>query len=316
MAYWTRLVEPYAAALPKADVTEAPHLFAIPGNHDWYDGLMSFMRLFGQKRTLGAWKTFQSRSYFALKLPHGFWLLGVDIQLESDIDQPQIEYFCKLATHHMRDGDRVILCTAEPDWVKGAIYNPELQSNLAFFEKQLADARPGVEIVARIAGDLHHYRRHESTDGRQNVIAGGGGAFLHPTHGEPVTVVRSGAGTDQRPYTLRASFPSESESRRLAWRKPLVRLAQPRLLACRRLRLHALLADAAPVPGRGPWGGSSSSCSCSSSSRTPTGPGIAGSRARSMRSRTSRRRWGSRTSAARCSVSTSRTSCPCGASSA
>ncbi|KYG05571.1 calcineurin [Sorangium cellulosum] len=220
-AYWTRLVEPYAAALPKADVKEPPHLFAIPGNHDWYDGLMSFMRLFGQKRTLGAWKTLQSRSYFALRLPHGFWLLGVDIQLESDIDQPQIEYFCKLARHDMRDGDRVILCTAEPDWVKGAIYNPDLQSNLAFFEKQLADARPGIEVVARIAGDLHHYRRHESADGRQNIIAGGGGAFLHPTHGEPVAVVRSGAGADQRPYTLKASFPSESESRGLTWRNLL-----------------------------------------------------------------------------------------------
>ncbi|WP_437930513.1 calcineurin [Sorangium sp. So ce291] len=220
-AYWTRLVEPYAAALPKADVKEPPHLFAIPGNHDWYDGLMSFMRLFGQKRTLGAWKTLQSRSYFALKLPHGFWLLGVDIQLEADIDQPQIEYFCRLARHEMRDGDRVVLCTAEPDWVKGAIYNPDLQSNLAFFEKQLADARPGVEVVARIAGDLHHYRRHESADGRQNIIAGGGGAFLHPTHGEPVTEVRSGAGADQRIYTLKASFPSESESRRLTWRNVL-----------------------------------------------------------------------------------------------
>ncbi|WP_437970434.1 calcineurin [Sorangium sp. So ce260] len=220
-AYWTRLVEPYAAALPKADVKEAPHLFAIPGNHDWYDGLMSFMRLFGQKRTLGAWKTLQSRSYFALRLPHGFWLLGVDIHLESDIDQPQIEYFCKLARHDMRDGDRVVLCTAEPDWVKGAIYNPDLQSNLAFFEKQLTEARPGVEVVARIAGDLHHYRRHESADGRQNIIAGGGGAFLHPTHGEPVAVVRSGAGADQRPYTLKASFPSESESRRLTWRNLL-----------------------------------------------------------------------------------------------
>lgn len=220
-AYWTRLVEPYAAALPKPEVKEAPHLFAIPGNHDWYDGLTSFMRLFGQKRTLGAWKTLQSRSYFALKLPHGFWLFGVDIHLESDIDQPQIEYFCKLARHEMRDGDRVILCTAEPDWVKGAIYNPDLQSNLAFFEKQLADARPGVEVVARIAGDLHHYRRHESADGRQNITAGGGGAFLHPTHGEPVAEVRSGAGADQRPYALKASFPSESESRRLAWRNLL-----------------------------------------------------------------------------------------------
>ncbi|WP_437680779.1 metallophosphoesterase [Sorangium sp. So ce131] len=216
-AYWTRLVMPYAAALPQADVKEPPHLFAIPGNHDWYDGLTSFMRLFGQRRTLGAWKTLQTRSYFALKLPHGFWLLGVDIHLEADIDQPQIEYFCRLARAEMRDGDRVVLCTAEPDWVKGAIYNPDLQSNLAFFERHLAEARPGVEVVARIAGDLHHYRRHESADGRQNITAGGGGAFLHPTHGEPVDVVHSGPGDDQRPYTLKASFPSAAESRRLTW---------------------------------------------------------------------------------------------------
>lgn len=229
-AYWTRLVSPYAAALPKSDVKEPPHLFAIPGNHDWYDGLMSFMRLFGQKRTLGAWKTHQSRSYFALKLPHGFWLLGVDIHLESDIDQPQIEYFCELAKHEMRDGDRIILCTAEPDWVKGAIYNPDLQSNLAFLEKQLADARPGVEVVVRIAGDLHHYRRHESDDGRQNITSGGGGAFLHPTHGERVDVVYSGPGGCQRPYTLKASFPPESVSRRLTWRNLLFARYNPGFL--------------------------------------------------------------------------------------
>ncbi|AUX41567.1 hypothetical protein SOCE26_029880 [Sorangium cellulosum] len=222
-AYWTRLVRPYAAALPQADLDpkEAPHLFAIPGNHDWYDGLTSFMRLFGQRRTLGAWKTLQARSYFALKLPHGFWLLGVDIHLEADIDQPQIEYFCRLARTEMRDGDRVVLCTAEPDWVKGALYNPDLQSNLAFFERHLAEARPGVEVVARFAGDLHHYRRHESADGRQNITAGGGGAFLHPTHGEPVDVVHSGPGADQRPYSLKASFPSAAESRRLTWRNLL-----------------------------------------------------------------------------------------------
>ncbi|MGK4005868.1 calcineurin [Sorangium sp. So ce1036] len=229
-AYWTRLVAPYAAALPKADVEQPPHLFAIPGNHDWYDGLMSFMRLFGQRRTLGAWRTRQSRSYFALKLPHGFWLLGVDIHLESDIDQPQIEYFCRLARHEMRDGDRVILCTAEPDWVKGTLYNPDLQSNLAFLEKQLADARPGVEIVVRLAGDLHHYRRHESDDGRQNITAGGGGAFLHPTHGERVDVVYSGPGGCLRPYTLKASFPPASVSRRLTWRNLLFARYNPGFL--------------------------------------------------------------------------------------
>jgi hypothetical protein len=73
---------------------------------------MSFMRLFDQRRTLGAWKTFHSRSYFARKLPHGFWLLGVDIHHESDINQPQIEYFCELARQTMRDSDRMILYIA------------------------------------------------------------------------------------------------------------------------------------------------------------------------------------------------------------
>jgi hypothetical protein len=220
-AYWRRLVEPYSAALPKSEVDEAPDLFAIPGNHDWYDGLVSFMRLFCQQRTIGAWKTRQSRSYFALKLPHGFWVLGVDIQLEADLDEPQIEYFCEIARNRMKDGDRIVLCTAEPDWVTGAVYNPDLQSNLAFLEKRIAKARSGVEIVGRIAGDLHHYRRHESDGGYQNITAGGGGAFLHPTHGEPVDKVHSGHGELRAAYFLKKSFPSERESRLLTWRNLL-----------------------------------------------------------------------------------------------
>ncbi|HRI38383.1 MAG TPA: hypothetical protein PLO50_07500, partial [Nitrospira sp.] len=46
----------------------ARDLFAIPGNHDWYDGLTNFIRLFCHtgdgRRWFGAWRSKQRRSYF------------------------------------------------------------------------------------------------------------------------------------------------------------------------------------------------------------------------------------------------------------
>jgi len=41
-------VGPYASALPEEDAPDEarPSLFAVPGNHDWYDGLGAFMGLF------------------------------------------------------------------------------------------------------------------------------------------------------------------------------------------------------------------------------------------------------------------------------
>jgi len=42
--YEERTVAPWSAAL--RGQRPAPRLFAVPGNHDWYDGLVSFMRLF------------------------------------------------------------------------------------------------------------------------------------------------------------------------------------------------------------------------------------------------------------------------------
>ena len=226
-AYQRRLVGPYECALGGRRGATSADLFAIPGNHDWYDGLTAFMRLFCQRRSVAAWRTRQSRSYFALKLPHGFWLLGVDIQLHADMDRPQIEYFCRIAQQHMEAGDQLVLCTAEPDWVLGKIYDPRVQDNLAYLEHLLLEKRPGVRVAARIAGDLHHYRRHTSAGGEHNVIAGGGGAFLHPTHGEPVDEVRSGPRDAESTYRLQASFPTEQESRRLTWRNVGFHLNNP-----------------------------------------------------------------------------------------
>jgi hypothetical protein len=72
-SYQDRTLGPYRAALPHSD---APHpmLLAVPGNHDWYDGLTSFMRIFCQRRWIGGWQTKQTRSYFAVQLPHRWWL--------------------------------------------------------------------------------------------------------------------------------------------------------------------------------------------------------------------------------------------------
>ena len=97
--YSNRLLKPYEAALPHVPALEAPDLYAIPGNHDWYDGLSNFSRIFCQKKWIGGWKTRQRRSYFAVKLPHNWWLWGIDIQLEGYIDEPQLNYFYEIGKH-------------------------------------------------------------------------------------------------------------------------------------------------------------------------------------------------------------------------
>jgi Calcineurin-like phosphoesterase len=187
IAYQERLVGPYEAALRNTG-THPPHAFAIPGNHDWYDSLVAFTRLFTSRRWFAGWRTRQSRSYFALKLPHNWWLLGTDVQLGSDIDGPQVAYFQSLTqameeeTKNTNKPASIILCHAEPHWIRAAQYggiDPAYsESNLQFLEKKL-----GKNAAVFIAGDLHHYRRHEARDhSRQKITAGGGVAFLHATH--------------------------------------------------------------------------------------------------------------------------------------
>ncbi len=85
--YESRFIGPYKAALPWTS-TEHPCMLAIPGNHDWYDGLTGFMRVFGQERWIGGWQTRQRRSYFAVGCRSGWWLWGIDIQFDTYIDAP------------------------------------------------------------------------------------------------------------------------------------------------------------------------------------------------------------------------------------
>ncbi|MEM7347130.1 MAG: metallophosphoesterase, partial [Chloroflexota bacterium] len=237
-AYRTRLIGPYECAfdpgkpeppLPEEAAKPYPHLFAIPGNHDWYDGLISFTRLFSQGRTLAGWTTRQRRSYFALQLPGRWWLLGVDIQLEADIDRPQLEYFRNVAKQ-MQTNDKVILCTAAPDWIYGNIHDKGLENNLAFLEKRVIEGVAGAKVLVTLSGDLHHYRRHESVGETlpiHKITAGGGGAFLHPTNGPDVSSITIGPEGSETHLNLKAEFPTRAESNRMTFSNLLFPILNP-----------------------------------------------------------------------------------------
>ncbi|CAN5620219.1 hypothetical protein BH20ACI4_BH20ACI4_27550 [soil metagenome] len=196
--YEKRLVNPYRTAFETTGQTDAvglqkqPHVFALPGNHDWYDSLVAFQKLFSthifNKRIFaGGWHTRQKRSYFTLKLPSKWWLLGVDLQLSHNIDVPQLEYFERIINTVMEKGDKVILCVPEPYWVKSLKYEgltdkfEKKEASIEKLEKLFEENE--IEVKLYLAGDLHHYRRFATEDGQhQKITAGGGGAFLHPTH--------------------------------------------------------------------------------------------------------------------------------------
>lgn len=218
--YRNRLLQPYTAALPCVQGDE-PRLFVVPGNHDWYDGLSNFTRIFCQRRKIGGWKTLQRRSYFALKLPHRWWLWGIDIQLEGYIDQAQIDFFRNHVKSHMTPGDKVIVCTAQPDWVYAATQGPEAFRSLGFLEDKTIRTDCKGEPRVILTGDLHHYVRYETADGAvQRITAGGGGAYLYATHEMPEKLdlqegFRETARTVQ--YEKKKAFPDEAASRRIAW---------------------------------------------------------------------------------------------------
>ena len=108
---------PYRLALPNRPGSSHPPLFAVPGNHDWYDGLAGFLAIFCREKPtpIGDWRTRQRRSYFAAKLTEQCWVWGIDIALTHDMDQPQAESLFAIADG-MPQGADIILCSAAPGW--------------------------------------------------------------------------------------------------------------------------------------------------------------------------------------------------------
>ncbi len=223
--YERRLVAPYHCALSQSSEPN-PMVFAIPGNHDWYDSLGSFTRLFCAKEWIGGWRAPQKRSYFALKLPYRWWLVALDMQLGSDVDQNQVEYFMDVA-RRIGEDDRVIVCNAEPYWIYDHVYgakDPAFRDKYLHYTGFLRKCFGERRVRVLLAGDLHHYRRHEAVSPsapiREKITAGGGGAFLHPTHAPDVSTLEDG-------YELKASFPGWWRSFGLAFRNLLFPFINP-----------------------------------------------------------------------------------------
>ena len=139
LQYEQRLNEVLRTAAGFDKVVDLPPVMALPGNHDWYDGLASFRRNFceswvqrdapagrGAHRGAGA-ATGATTSAAGVRsspaatsrcsCPRSWWLWAVDSQLDAPIDAEQLSYF-RGARRHLGDA-KVILCTATPELAGG-----------------------------------------------------------------------------------------------------------------------------------------------------------------------------------------------------
>ena len=195
--YENRFVAPYEMALPgdPRSEPEKRHMFALPGNHDWYDGLNSFDHVFCKSRyaqddevildnRIGGWLCPQHRSYWAIRLPNNWWIWGADIQLSQYLDAGQVLYFRNVAREMARsktEPPKLILCIAEPSWNYDQRRELHGEDNLDVVVNLALDH--GARICAILSGDLHHYSRYKAEDlGLNFITAGGGGAYFSPTH--------------------------------------------------------------------------------------------------------------------------------------
>lgn len=230
-------------------------IYAVPGNHDWYDGLGGFMRVFCDLPALEAhrhgfrpsraglrgllWReperidekrlatararrarpsqqARQPASYWVIELV-GLLLVGIDTGIRGTIDRDQGAWLRRVAA----DPRPKVLITGKPIYVNGA-YHPCPIEGGGTVDEIVRD--PAANFVAAIGGDVHNYQRYPVRVGDrliQYIVSGGGGAFTHATH----TIRRIGvAGVpedDFRCYPLRGdslSFYSLLYSERLRLR--------------------------------------------------------------------------------------------------
>ncbi|MGH3322607.1 MAG: metallophosphoesterase family protein, partial [Streptosporangiaceae bacterium] len=197
-------------------------IFAVPGNHDWYDGLNGFMRHFcGADRELREPPEIGRRSFFRDLMWWLFWrdaprprearfrrMRGLRGRPEQQAEQPG-PYFAIEAgpvllvgvdTGITGDLDRdqgawlerisrgspkpKILITGVPIYANGAYDPGRIEGSPSTVDDIVA--APEHNYIAVIGGNIHNYQRYpvRLPDGRTilHLVSGGGGAFMHPTH--------------------------------------------------------------------------------------------------------------------------------------
>ena len=232
-AYRERTIAPWNDAAKTLEPFETK-LYALPGNHDWYDGLHAFNEIFcrGDRssdvmigESFDCLKTVQTHSYFALKLKQGWWLCGIDIALNDQIDKVQNDFFSEVAKQ-IKEGDRLIMCAPTPSWVKqarGVAGATDLLDNVV----GILTANGG-KLRLVLTGDQHHYARFGAGDESVTLItAGGGGAFMHPTHKLPTSVNIKPDGHSKEEFEKKHCYPSPDISAKLTWHNLLFPIKNP-----------------------------------------------------------------------------------------
>lgn len=228
--YIRKMRTPYAMAFPDRPGADHPPILLIPGNHDWYDGLVHFVALFCRKKPsrVGNWRTRQRRSYFAAKLTEDCWIWAIDIALTGNMDQPQADYFVAIAGM-MPPGATIVFCAAEPGWYK-AEKKADAYRVLSYAAWIAKNAGKSLRTPLVLSGDSHHYCRYSMESGTQFITSGGGGAFLHGTHQlkdeikadwleeEGATLSLKTTPDEQHgSCDKRACYPTQEKSKELLW---------------------------------------------------------------------------------------------------
>ena len=246
--YEQQTVLPYVCARDDGTVGR---VLALPGNHDYYGGIKHFEERFvgdgaevagtGLGSGPGSWASAgQDRRWFSTKLPHGWWIWGLDTGLDGSIDKGQREHFRHLvASDQFGLGDRVVLCTPVPLWQLRQKHEGQYQDLRQHIDGWLEPKRGTVALF--VAGDSHYFAQYDDTSrDEHHLTVGGGGAFLHPTH-SLAERVPSERGRPE--FRLNARWPSPVDSRALA----------PRFTMLRNRQFLALGLIFAGVFGLGAW---------------------------------------------------------------
>ena len=228
-------------------------IWAVPGNHDWYDGLNGFMQHFcgakplpphGGRRPLlhrllwrqpsvrdplaeriGAalrphpeqWRL-QPASYFAIDTGP-LRLVAIDTGIRNRLDADQGAWLRRVSAGSPKPK---VLLTGKPLIVDGERRRTPIEGG-GEVDEIVRD--PAHNYVASLGGDIHNYQRYPVPlgDGRtlQYVVSGGGGAFMHATHKIGRVDVEGVGEADFRCYPRRGdslSFYSHLLRKRWFWR--------------------------------------------------------------------------------------------------
>jgi hypothetical protein len=215
-------------------------ILAVPGNHDWYDGLHGFMsHMCGIDATVPAPRDGGTRGWLAGRLwnppssasdwdlehmrrlrsapeqllsppqPGPYWAMdagplrfvGIDTGILGSVDAEQGAWLRDVS---FADDRPKVLLTGKPLYVNGERHPCPIAGG-GTVDDIVRDAR--AKYVAAIGGDIHNYQRYPVTlpDGRrvQYVVSGGGGAFMHATHQIPRIDLEGTSEDEFRCYPLR-----------------------------------------------------------------------------------------------------------------